>query len=240
VGGRLVVACEDPRVDPLANPVWHALTGRQPAVAQRVGLAARYEPDVAPFAALPDAPTREAWADLAALVGGPGVALLFRPEVSAPTGWTEVFSGTGVQMIARADDGGTPEAGLRRLTVTDVPAMLDLVERTRPGPFAVRTIELGTYLGAFEGDTLVAMAGERMRLPEHTEISAVCTDSAARGRGLASSLVRALSRGIRDRDERPLLHVAADNVCAIRLYEALGFETVRTLSFVGLRAPGVR
>jgi ribosomal protein S18 acetylase RimI-like enzyme len=238
LGRRNLGACEDRLVDPLANPLWHALTGRQSAAAERVGLAVRYEPAVAPFAALPDAPTREAWDDLAALVGGRGVALLFGPAMSAPPGWTELFSGSGVQMVAREDDDdGTPEAGLTSLTPTHVPAMLDLVERTRPGPFAARTIELGTYLGVFEGNALVAMAGERMRLPEHTEISAVCTDAAVRGRGLATSLVRSLARRIRHRDERPLLHVAADNVGAIRLYEALGFQTVRTLRFVGLRAP---
>ena len=33
------------------------------------------------------------------------------------------------------------------LGAADVPEMLALVERTRPGPFVTRTVELGTYLG---------------------------------------------------------------------------------------------
>src|SRR4029077_5363570 len=110
-----------------------------------------------------------------------------------------------------------------QLTPADVPAMLDLVARTQPGPFARRTIELGTYLGVREGGALVAMAGERMHLDGHSEISAVCTDPSQRRRGLARDLVLTLARRIRARGERPFLHVAADNVNAIRLYEALGF-----------------
>jgi ribosomal protein S18 acetylase RimI-like enzyme len=226
-------------LDPLANPVWHALTGPQHKVAQRVGLAVRYEPDVAPFSALPDAPPPEAWNDLAELVGPGGVALLFRASVSPPSGWEELFRGAGVQMVAPGEhDEGASDANLTRLTSADVAAMLDLVERTRPGPFAPRTIELGTYLGAWEGGALVAMAGERMRLRGHAEISAVCTDAAYRRRGLARTLVRALVARIRRADERPFLHVATDNIEAIRLYDVLGFERVRTLTIVGLRARG--
>jgi hypothetical protein len=54
----------------------------------------------------------------------------------------------GVQMV---DDGvaAGPEAVL--LGAADVPEMLALVKRTRPGPFLPRTIELGRYLGAGGG-----------------------------------------------------------------------------------------
>ena len=45
----------------LDNPVWHALTGTHATVAERTGLAARYVPDVAVFAALSDDPTTGAW-----------------------------------------------------------------------------------------------------------------------------------------------------------------------------------
>ena len=225
-------------MDPLANPLWHALEGPQHNVAERTGLAARYRPDVAPFAALPDVAEPAAWNALAELVGPRGVALLFRAAVDVPGGWEELFQGRGIQMLAPAADDPEPDPRpFDELTTADVPAMLDLVARTQPGPFAPRTIELGTYLGAWDGDALVAMGGERMRLAGHTEISAVCTDPAYRRHGLARDLVRTLARRIRARGERPLLHVAADNTSAIRLYETLGFEVTRSLTVVGLRAP---
>lgn len=228
-------------MDPLANPIWHALDGPQDKVAERTGRASRYRPDIAPFSALPDEVERPAWDALAELVGSGGVALLFRADVDAPAGWEELFEGRGIQMLApTADDADTEGSAFDELTPADVPAMLDLVARTQPGPFARRTIELGTYLGVREGGALVAMAGERMRLDGHTEISAVCTDPAHRRRGLARDLVLALARRIRARGERPFLHVAADNINAIRLYEALGFEATRSLTFIALRAPGRR
>ena len=99
----------------------------------------------------------------------------------------------------------------------DVPEMLDLVERTRPGPFRPATITIGTYLGFRDtAGALIAMAGERMRPPGWTEISAVCTDPAHRGRGLATRLVRAVGAAIRDRGDVPFLHTTRDNTAAIR------------------------
>jgi ribosomal protein S18 acetylase RimI-like enzyme len=228
-------------VDRLANPIWHALDGPQHNVAERSGLAARYRPDIAPFAALPDVAEAAAWGALADLVGVGGVALLFRPDVDAPTGWEELFKGRGIQMVGpAADEGETATGGFDQLTSADVPEMLDLVARTQPGPFGRRTIELGTYLGLRDGDALVAMAGERMHLGGYTEISAVCTDPRYRRQGLGGDLVRTMARDIRARGERPFLHCAADNTTAIRLYESLGFEATRSLTFIGLRAPGRR
>ncbi|MFD0522550.1 GNAT family N-acetyltransferase [Paractinoplanes durhamensis] len=122
-----------------------------------------------------------------------------------------------------------------RLTGADVPEILDLIERTRPGPFRTRTIELGTYLGLRRGGALIAMAGERLHPTGWTEISAVCTDPAFRGQGLATALVRAVAAGIRERGETPFLHTAAANRTAIRLYESIGFQLRRPTSFARYR-----
>src|SRR4051794_23149998 len=62
----------------LDNPGWHALTGPNADLAEGGDKALRYVPDVAPFAALPDAPDAEAWTALADLVGSGNVAVLFR------------------------------------------------------------------------------------------------------------------------------------------------------------------
>ncbi len=119
----------------------------------------------------------------------------------------------------------------------DVQEMLDLARRTKPGPFLPRTVEMGTCPGIRRGGALVAMAGERLHPPGWTEISAVCTDEAWRGRGLASRLVLAIVAGIRARGELPFLHAVATNVNAIRLYEELGFRLRRYTVFSVARAP---
>jgi predicted GNAT family acetyltransferase len=84
------------------------------------------------------------------------------------------------------------------------------------------------------------MAGERLRPPGWTEISAVCTDPAFRGQGLAARLVNAVGAGIVERGERPLLHVLAISRPAIALYERLGFVVRRPLRFEVLDGPVTR
>jgi ribosomal protein S18 acetylase RimI-like enzyme len=226
----------------LDNPVWHALIGTHATVAQRHGSAARYVPDVAVFAALSDDPTAPAWDALAALVGPGAVAVLARRDLTVPDVWAERFAAPCRQMwlrdpaapTARPDDADLP---LVALGADDVDDMLALVQRTRPGPFVTRTVELGTYLGVRDGGQLIAMAGERLHPPGFTEISVVCTDVAYRGRGLASRLVAGIVDGIRGRDETPFLHLTVVNDAAHRVYAALGFETRTLFSVVGVQAP---
>lgn len=81
----------------------------------------------------------------------------------------------------------------------------------------------------------MAMAGERLRFPGHTGISAVCTHPDCRGRGFAGSLISALIQRITGRDETPFLHVRKENVGARRLYEKLGFDTRSTMSIAAVR-----
>ena len=115
--------------------------------------------------------------------------------------------------------------------------MLALVELTRPGPFSVRTIDLGGYVGVFDGDRLIAMAGHRLAPPGFREVSAVCTHPDFRGRGLAAGLTALVAQRILDRGERPFLHHASDNDPARRVYEAIGFEFRRQVVFAALGGP---
>jgi predicted GNAT family acetyltransferase len=188
---------------------------------------------------MPDEPTAQDWADVAALAGPGGLVTLSATMTPFPQEWEFVFGGPGVQLVAGEPDGRTVLADdeIIRLGAADVPEVLDLVGRTRPGPFRQRTIELGAYLGIRRAGALVAMAGERVRMPGFTEISAVCTDDAWRGHGFGSRLILAVAAGIRARGEVPFLHAIATNADAIRLYEQLGFEHRRTTMFKTARFP---
>ncbi|MFF2202222.1 GNAT family N-acetyltransferase [Streptomyces sp. NPDC058145] len=215
----------------LDNPAWAALTGPHAHFAERIGHAARYHQDVAPFYAVSDEDDPRAWVDLAALVG-PGGTASVRGVTEAPEGWEVVGTGLGVQLV---DTGlrAEPDPEAVRLGPDDVPEILDLVARTEPGPYLPRTVEMGTYLGIRHRGRLIALAGERLHPPGWTEISAVCTDPAYHGRGLATRLVRAVAAGIKERGERPFLHARADNANAIRLYESIGF-TLRSRTVFSL------
>ncbi|GAA2685343.1 MULTISPECIES: GNAT family N-acetyltransferase [Actinosynnema] len=222
-------------MSPLDNPSWSALTGEQARFAEGSGGARRYRADVAPFHSVPADPDATAWRDLARLTG-PGALAVLNTNADLPPDWELVQHIPAVQLV---DDGITPapDDEALRLGASDVPEMLDLVARTQPGPFLPRTVELGNYLGVRRGGALVAMAGERMRPDGHTEISAVCTDPAHRGQGLAARLVLAVAVGIAERGETAMMHAAAANTGAIRVYEKLGFAVRRETKFVSVRAP---
>ncbi|MFD5032375.1 GNAT family N-acetyltransferase [Streptomyces sp. NPDC058220] len=220
------------------NPARSALTGPHAHFAERHGRLLRYPPEISPWLVLPDEPDEADWADVAALAGPGGSFALAGYHVPPPAGWEITFRADGVQLVA---DGlvPAPDEEAVRLGPADVPEILDLVERTKPGPFMSRTIELGTYLGIRRDGALVAMAGERMRPPGWTEISAVCTAPEFRGQGLAARLILAVADGIRERGDTAFLHAAADNTNAIRLYESLGFRLRRPIAFLGARLPAV-
>ncbi|MFC7533314.1 GNAT family N-acetyltransferase [Actinoplanes sp. GCM10030250] len=233
-GARLSGDLSPADLDVLDNPAWSSLAGVHARFAEAYGQAARYQRDVAPFHALADPTDPRAWADLAQLVPlGEAVTIAGAGGVAHP-GWEVEGSIAGVQLVdvsLRAE----PEPAAVRLGAADVPEILDLIERTRPGPYLRRTVELGTYLGLRENGALIAMAGERLHPTGWTEISAVCTDPAWRGRGLATRLVRAVAAGIRERGETPFLHTSAANAPAIRLYESIGFVLRKKTDFTAYR-----
>lgn len=221
---------------PLDDPVGASLTGPHARFAERRGRVLRYPADVTPWAALPDRPGPADWADAAALAGPGGAVTITAFRELPPEDWERTFHAEGVQLV---DTGvaAAPDPEAVRLGPADVPEMLELVERTRPGPFLPRTIELGTYLGIRREGVLVAMAGERLHPPGWSEISAVCTDESVRGQGLATRLLLAVSHEIRERGETPFLHAAAANTHAVRLYESLGFRLRRRTSFLAALVP---
>jgi ribosomal protein S18 acetylase RimI-like enzyme len=223
----------------LDDPVGESLRGQHAHLARTAGRVLGYEPEVATFVAVPRDPSARDWADLAELLGRGGFADLFSSPARPPDDWEPVFSMAGVQLVGPAAPlpRPGPAPAVVELGAADVPEMLDLARRTRPGPFWRRTIEMGTYLGVRDGERLVAMAGERLRPPGWAEISAVCTAPEARGRGLASRLVAEAAARVVGRGERPFLHVRADNATAIALYERLGFRVRREVTFRGFRTP---
>jgi predicted GNAT family acetyltransferase len=226
-----LIARED-QLSLLDNPVWNALSTTHASFAEGDDLAKRYPVDVAPFAATRDQ-SPESYRSLAELLGPAGTAaipLATMPDL--PAGWTIVRNVNSVQMVWNGSAPPPVKPVIEDLNVSDVDEMLALVELTKPGPFLRRTPELGSYLGIREAGQLVAMAGERLRPLGYTEISAVCTHPEHRGRGYASSLVLVLIRKITKRDETPFVHVRAENVGAIRLYEKLGFKTRRIINIV--------
>ncbi len=208
----------------LDNVMWHAMAGHQAALAERLGSAGRFHRDVAPFCAISGSP--ESWSDLTELVGPGHRALLFAPDMEIPEPWVLDHGFVCLQMIA---GDLKPRRGLDLVDLTpdDVDEMVALVNEAQPGPFGPRTIEMGRYFGYREEGRLVAMAGERARIPGYTEVSAVCTSADQRGKGLGGELTLAVVEHIRARGDEAFLHVHDENHTAISLYKSLGFNVRR-------------
>jgi ribosomal protein S18 acetylase RimI-like enzyme len=220
---------------PLDWPIWSALTTRQQALAEGGDLARRYPFAIAPFAAMVDT-SPQSFAALGALMSGSEVAVLFTPDpVAPPAEFRTVFADTGEQMIGTPAESAIRGVEVVTLGVDDAPAMVALTELTKPGPFTLRTHELGTFLGIRIDGQLVAMVGERMKPANYTEITAVCVHPDHRGRGYGQVLLAAISGQIVARGEIPFLHVFSNNNSAIALYRRQGMEIRRRLHVTVLR-----
>ncbi|QPF87627.1 GNAT family N-acetyltransferase [Bradyrhizobium genosp. L] len=224
--------------DLLDHPIWSALTTRQRALAEGGAVARRYPTAIAPFADMVDR-SAKSFAALSALLSGPEIAVLFTPDpVVAPPEFKVLLAETGEQMIGAPAAFSLPGIEIVRLGAADVPAMMALVELTKPGPFGTRTHELGTFLGIRLKGELVAMTGERMKPGNYAEMTAVCVHPDHRGRGYAQALLSAVSKQIVARGEIPFLHVFTNNTSAIALYRRQGMEIRRRLHITVLQKQG--
>jgi len=220
---------------PLDRAVWHALTSRQAHLAEGNDRALRIGADYGLFAASRDlAP--ETLAGLTALIPHGGViGIVETSAIAPPPGTTEVMCGDVRQMIADRIEPKEPAFDIVTLNDGDAEEMLALATLTEPGPFFRRTHQLGGFIGVRQQGKLVAMAGERLKLPGFTEVSAVCTHPDWRGKGYAGGLMRIAATRILERGETPFLHVYAANSGAIALYETLGFRFRGAMTFTVLR-----
>lgn len=188
--------------------------------------ARRYRQQVNLFAACRDDADPACHAELATLFGPGEAAYLL--QVSAPprpAGFAVEREAVGVQLLGPnpALQRQSPSIEFAPLGEADAFDMLELATLTEPGPFLPQTWRMGQFFGVREKGRLLAMAGERMRPADWTEVSGVCVHPDARGRGLARALSAAVLAAIAARGERAFLHAWRSNIAAIRLYESLGF-----------------
>jgi predicted GNAT family acetyltransferase len=222
----------------LDNPIWSALITGNKALAVGGLLAKRFLPDVAPFAAVKEQ-NHESFQALSALATEEHrVALFTQNQLAAPAGLVIEMQAPLLQMLLNKPISvPSLEVVPELLQERDVPAMLDLAGRTRPGPFATRTIDFGRYHGMRNGGALIAMVGERFRLGRFVEMSAVCVDPEFRGKGYAAFLIAGLASRLQAEGITPFLHVFASNTSAIALYEKLGFATRQQFFVTSMKPP---
>jgi predicted GNAT family acetyltransferase len=223
----------------LDNPVWSCLTTRHAHLARGGPLAARYPVEFSPLGGIPAGAPDNVEA-LQALVGvGEDLSVAGAHVPEMPSNW-ETQHRLRIAQMVRRKKASLPEGGaeISVLSTADVGDMLALVDLTRPGPFRNRTIELGTFVGIRQHGRLLAMAGERMWVGEHREVSGVCTHPEAQRCGFACALMGHVINRMLRAGQIPFLHVDSSNERAIALYEGLGF--VRRATFPLVHAKRIR
>jgi len=208
----------------LDNIFWHTLAGPHARYASGTGDARRYARGFSPIIGFAD-PTHPNFAALAPFCELGEHFYCDGWAGSAPAGWQVDMESTMFRMVWDAPMPATDEAAdAVALGPEHAAQALELATLMRPGPFGLRTLELGDYFGYFDGPRLVAMAGERMCAAGLREISGVCTHPNFQGRGFARRLVSKIVRRQLQRDERPFLHVMRDNEATHRRYQRMGFR----------------
>ena len=132
-----------------------------------------------------------------------------------------------MRFVPGADHLASSEAEVVSLGPADVARVREFYAHAYPQNwFDPDTLRTGLYRGAQLDESLVAIAGTHVfsRRRRVAAIGNVATRGDCRGRGHATSVVRALCRAAEPWADHIGLNVKAENIGAIRCYERLGFS----------------
>lgn len=121
-------------------------------------------------------------------------------------------------------------SGVRRLAEKDLDAFIEIrkiQERPISREEALELIKRKLFYGVFDNDTLVGIAGARIKLPEVWIIGNVFVHPDYRGRGYGKAVTSAISRDAVKSGAIAYLQVETDNKVAISIYEKLGYRAIR-------------
>lgn len=213
----------------LDNPVWYSLSEKHQQFSINYKSAKFYHPDYCPFGGVAGASDVSDYIDDYSKIAAGFFIVGEKPALSKKLVLNKEL--VCLQMIMNVLPAVELTATIVQLTEEHRDLLFGLVNLVQPGYFKPKTALLGTYFGIFKGQELVAVAGERMKMNGFTEISAIVTHPNHTGNGYAKQLICQVAGEIFRQNCVPFLHVVENNLTAIGLYEKLGFETRRKISF---------
>jgi predicted GNAT family acetyltransferase len=213
----------------LDNPVWYSLSETHQPFSVDYNVAKFYLPDYCPFGSFESDDDISTHIDAYSTLVDNFYVVGNKPQWSAHLQLQKEL--VCLQMIVNDKIEIEVKEDIILLTHENADVLFQLVNLVQPGYFKSRTALLGNYFGIFKNGQLVATAGERMKMNDHTEVSAIVTHPDFIGQGYAKQLTAHTVNNIFDQGKMPYLHVVESNVGAIKLYEKLGFTTRRKMSF---------
>jgi ribosomal protein S18 acetylase RimI-like enzyme len=213
----------------LDNPVWYSLSERHQNFAVNYNNIKFYHPDYCPFGGFQKVKGISNHIDEYATLAGNFFIVGEKPELSGQLKLKKEL--VCLQMIINDSIDIEIKEEITELTNEHTDTLYQLVNLVQPGYYKRMTALLGNYFGIFKNDELIAVTGERMKMNDFVEVSAVITKPGYTGKGYAGQLVAHTVNNIFNQKKTPYLHVAEDNIGAIKLYEKLGFKSRRKISF---------
>ncbi|MFH6936431.1 GNAT family N-acetyltransferase [Flavobacterium sp. FlaQc-30] len=213
----------------LDNPVWNSLSESHEKFALEYNGTKFYDPDYCPFGGFLELESTLESADKYASLCDNFFIVGEKPKIGNTLKIAKEL--VCLQMIVREKVQITFDNEIIKLTEKHKEELFELVNLVQPGYFKTNTFLLGNYYGIFIDGKLVSIAGERMKMNNFTEVSAIITHPDHTGKGYAKQLTSLVVNNIFDEGKIPFLHVVETNLGAIKLYEKLGFVTRRKMSF---------
>lgn len=212
----------------LDNPVWNSLSETHAEFAIDYENTKFYNPDYCPFGGFTEIEsTSNATEQYSALTGNFFI-VGEKPNIANSLKIAKEL--VCLQMIIYEKIELSIDTEIVRLTEIHNEELCALVNLVQPGYFKNKTPLLGNYFGIFKENQLVAITGERMKMEDFTEVSAIVTHPDHTGKGYAKQLITHAVNAIFEENKTPFLHVLESNIGAIKLYEKLGFVTRRKMS----------
>ena len=212
----------------LDNPVWHSLSETHKGFAIDYGNTKFYNPDYCPFGGFIDSEHIAGPIDQYSALSHNFFVVGEKPEISEKVQIVKEL--VCLQMIIYDKIQLPIDTEIVKLNESHNEELCALVNLVQPGYFKNKTPLLGNYFGIFKENQLVAITGERMKMNDFTEVSAIVTHPDHTGKGYAKQLITHVVNAIFDENKTPFLHVVESNIGAIKLYEKLGFVTRRKMS----------
>jgi len=218
----------------LDNPVWHSLSENHGAFVIDYRNTKFYNPDYCPFGGFIDSENISDAIDQYAALTDNFFIVGEKPKISENVQIVKEL--VCLQMIIYEKIQLAIDTEVVKLTENHNEELCALVNLVQPGYFKNKTPLLGNYFGIFKENQLVAITGERMKMNDFTEVSAIVTHPDHTGKGYAKQLITFVVNAIFEENKIPFLHVIESNAGAIKLYEKLGFTARRKISLWNITA----
>ncbi len=212
----------------LDNPVWWSLQGEHSSVALTAGAAARYPRDMTPFIAV-EHPGVESSA-CTSIVSEEEEVFFLGVAPRFGSDW-EVRQEYPVHqyVVERSPFESALGAHLAPLGPDDIPKLCELASRAYPYFFRSRTALLGPYYAVERHGEFVAMGGERMRVQNYREISAVCSLPGRIACGFGIRVFDRLLRSICEAGDKAFFHCVEGNDDVIEMVHRAGGRIRNTI-----------